>query len=376
MADKITRNEPGERHKGSIIERVAKRVSSDLSGDNAREGTPPGNGTTDAAPMPTGGIRQPAAPVEKETLCEPLRDLGSADIPLVSAPGPEPGPEPRPESETGPEAPGGSQPAAGPGTTTATRTDSADARFNFNLPRLSAAGYVTPNATRNRIMEEYRLIKRALINRHRNGASSRSNLILITSSLPDEGKTFTAINLAMSMATEEDMSVLLIDVDFNKPGAIAVLGCHEEVGLIDVLESPDMDLADVMIKTSIPNLTLVPAGQSHGRSTELLTGARMARLAEEMAYRYENRFILFDCPPLLSTTEAAALTAHVGQVLFVVRAETTNEATVRHALALIDEKPQLGLVLNRTRSRIGSPEFGDYYYASDANYGYGSRRGG
>jgi Mrp family chromosome partitioning ATPase len=102
----------------------------------------------------------------------------------------------------------------------------------------------------------------------------------------------------------------------------------------------------------------------------------MARLAEEMACRYENRFILFDCPPLLATTEAAALTAHAGQVLLVVQAEATKEVTVRHALALIDEKPEVGIVLNRTRLRIGSTEIGDYYNTYDANYGYGRQKPG
>ncbi len=276
-------------------------------------------------------------------------------------------------ADAAPETPGGSRPAAGLDTTTATKAGLASARRNLNLPRLSAAGYITPDSARSRIMEEYRLIKRALLNRHRNGASPRSNLILITSALPDEGKTFTAINLAMSMVTEENTSVLLIDADFNKPGAIAVLGCQEKIGLVDVLDNPDIDLADVLLETNIPNLTLVPAGQSQGRSTELLSGARMARLAEEMACRYENRFILFDCPPLLATTEAAALTAHVGQVLFVVRAEATKEAAVRHALELIDEKPEVGLVLNRTRSRIGSSELGDYYHSY---YGYGRQKSG
>ena len=366
----MTRNESDKRHKGSIVERVAKRVSSDLSADIAREDTLPDNGTADAAPMPTGGIRQPAAPVEEETLGEILPDLGSGDIPLVSAPGL----EPRPESGPGPETPGGSRPAAGLDTTTATGADLAGAAFNLNLPRLSAEGYITPDASRSRVMEEYRLIKRTLLNRHRNGASPHSNLIMITSALPDEGKTFPAINLAMSIATEENISVLLIDADFNKPGAIAVLGCHEKIGLVDVLVNPDIDLADVLIKTNIPNLTILPAGQSHERSTELLAGARMAQLAEEMASRYENRFVIFDCPPLLATTEAAALTAHVGQVLFVVRAESTKEVAVRHALELIDEKPEVGLILNRSRSRIGSSEFGDYYHSYNADYGYGSRK--
>ncbi len=240
MTDEMTRNESDKRHKGSIVERVAKRVSSDLSADIAREDTlPGGNGVADAAPG----------------------------------------------------TPGGSRPAAGLDTTTATRAGLAGARRNLNLPQLSAAGYITPDGARSRIMEEYRLIKRALLNRHRNGASPRSNLILITSALPDEGKTFTAINLAMSMATEENMSVLLIDTEFNKRGAVAVLGFHEKIGLLDVLDNPDIDLADVLLETNIPDLTIVPAGQSHGHSTEFLAGPRMAQLAEEMSSRYENRFI-------------------------------------------------------------------------------------
>ncbi len=357
MTDKMTGNESDERRKGSIVERVAKQASKKPSADTAREDTLSGNGTAEAAP------------VEEDTLSELLPDLGSVGVPLVSTPGL----GPRPESGRGQKTPGTRRPAAGRDTTAATKAGLAGARLDINLRRLSASGYVTPDAARSRLTEEYRLIKRALMNRHLNRTGPRSNLILITSALTEEGKTFTAINLAMSLATEEDTSVLLIDADFSKPGAMAVLGCHEKIGLMDVLENPDIDLADVLIKTNIPNLTVVPAGQSHERSTELLSGARMAWLAEEMACRDENRFVLFDCPPLLATTEAAALTAHVGQVLFVVRAESTKEVTVRHALALIDERPEVGLVLNRTRLRIGSSEFGDYYNNYDAKYGYGSQ---
>jgi len=364
MTDKMARNESDKRHKGSIVERVAKRVSSDLTADIAREDTLPGNGA--AAAMPTGGIHRQAAPVEEETLRELPPDLGSVDSPLVSAPSPEP--------RRGPETPGGSRPAAGLDTTTANKADMAGDTFNLNLPRLSAAGYIIPDAARSRKTEEYRLIKRAILNHHWKGATPRSNLILVTSALPDEGKTFTTINLAISMAAEEDLAVMLIDADFNRRGAMEVLGCPDNIGLIDVLENPDIDFADVLLKTSIPNLTIVPAGQPHRRSTELLAGARMAQLAQEIASRYENRFIFFDCPPLLVTTEAAALTAHVGQVLLVVQAETTKEFAVRHALELIDEKPQVGLVLNRTRSRMGASALGDYYPSYYGDYGYGSQK--
>ena len=368
MTDRITRSESDKRHKGSIVERVAKRVSGDLSADIARDGTPPGNGTAGAAPMPTADLNRSTAPIENETFSDHLAELGPADTSLVSAQGL----DPRPESGSGQKTPSGSRPAAGHDTAAATRADLTDARLNLNLPRLAAAGYITPQSSRSRLVEEYRLIKRTLLNRHLNGASPRSNLILVTSALTGEGKTFTAVNLAMSLVIEEGKSVLLIDADFNKPGATAVLGCREKIGLINVLENPGMDLADVLIKTSIPNLTILPAGQSHERSTELLSGARMAQLAEEMACRYDDRFILIDSPPLLATTEAAALSAHVGKVLLVVRAEVTKEAAVHHALALIDENPKVGLVLNRTRLRIGSTEFGDYYNTYDANYG--SRR--
>ncbi len=188
----------------------------------------------------------------------------------------------------------------------------------------------------------------------------KASIMLEETGLPYEGKTFTAINLAFSMTAEEDISVLLIDADFNGHGAVATLGCHEKTGLIDILENPDASLADVMLKTNIPNLSVVPAGQSHKRSTELLAGARMKQLTRAIADQNQNRFVIFDCPPILATTEAAALTAHVGQVLFVVRAEETKASTLRDALDLIDHEPEVGLILNRARARFFSSMIGDY----------------
>jgi receptor protein-tyrosine kinase len=336
MTDKMANNESKKSRKGSIVERVAMRVSSDLSQELAR---------------------RPEVPVSEEMLSELPSDFGLADKSLVSAAAPEPGPEfgPRRESREG------GRPDAGLDTMISQRAGKEPARLDLNLPRLTALGYLTPNAAGNRKTEEYRLIKRAVLNCHRNGARSRSNLILITSALPNEGKTFTAINLAFSMTAEEDISVLLIDADFNGHGAVATLGCHEKTGLIDILENPDASLADVMLKTNIPNLSVVPAGQSHKRSTELLAGARMKQLTREIANQNQNRFVLFDCPPLLATTEAAALTAHVGQVLFVVRAEATKAVAVQDALNLIDHEPEVGLILNRARPRFFNSIIGDYY---------------
>lgn len=372
MTDKMAKNETDERRKTSIVERVAKRVSSDFSADSNQEETSPAHEKVDAMERPAAfvaaPVMSPATSVEEDLL-----DPQPADSPPVIVRQSELAPS------TTSEQPGRSRPATKHHETEYHETakvngaPSIGAKFDIDLPRLSAAGYVTPNAVRNRKTEEYRLIKRALINRNKSGNNPRSNLILITSSLPDEGKTFTAINLAISMAAEENMSVLLIDADFNKRGAVRELGCPHKTGLIDVLENPNIDLADVMLKTNIPNFTFVPAGQPHKRSTELLASTRMARLAAEIGSRYRNRLIIFDCPPLLVTTEAAALTAHVGQVLFVIRAEETKENAVRHAIELIDEGPEVGLVLSRTHSRIGGSQLGGNYQSYSGYYGYDSK---
>jgi len=344
----MARNESEKSRKGSIAERVAKRISNDVYTDLARCSALPGNSAAAATAHSASDSNRQSAVLDGEEMPSALpSDFGLADGASGSAAGPEIGRRRRPD--------------AGFDTMISERAGKEPARFDLNLSRLSAEGYLTPNTPRKRMTEEYRLIKRALLNCHRNGARSCSNLILVTSALPNEGKTFTAINLALSMTAEEGISVLLIDADANRIGAAAMLGCHEKTGLIDVLENPDKSIVDVMLKTNIPNLNFLPAGRFHGRSTELLAGARMKQLAEELANRNPNRLVLFDCPPLLATTEAAALTAHVGQVLFVVRAEATKEAVVRDALELIDQKPEVGLVLNRTRLRFGSSEFGDYY---------------
>src|SRR3546814_844962 len=126
-----------------------------------------------------------------------------------------------------------------------------------------------------------------------------SDLILVTSALPAEGKTTTAINLAMSIAAEEDLRVLLVDADFVKPDALRQLGVSASKGLIDVLQDPQMDIADVMLRTNIEKLSLVPAGQLHDRCTELLASTQMSELISDLAGRYQDLILIFDSPPIL-----------------------------------------------------------------------------
>jgi len=167
---------------------------------------------------------------------------------------------------------------------------------------LAARGILTPEIKRNRTLEEFRLIKRMVLSSRWDVRDAPGNTIIVTSALPAEGKTTTAINLAMSIAAEEDLRVLLIDADFIKPDALRQLGVSAGKGLIDVLQDPRLDISDVMLRTNIDKLSLIPSGHLHDRCTELLASARMSELIKELANRYEDRILIFDSPPILATT--------------------------------------------------------------------------
>jgi receptor protein-tyrosine kinase len=241
----------------------------------------------------------------------------------------------------------------------------------IDVPRLMARNILTPETKRNRTLEEFRLIKRMVLSRRWDEGENPGNTIIVTSSLPSEGKTTTAINLAMSIAAEEDLRVVLVDADFIKPDALRQLGVRSEKGLIDVIQDPRMDISDVMLRTNIEKLTLIPSGRLHERCTELLASARMNDIVTELANRYDDRILIFDSPPLLATTESVVLASHMGQVVFVVQAGRTNRESVQSALELIDEGPHIGLVLNRTTSQFGKVGFGAYY--DSYYYGYGKK---
>jgi receptor protein-tyrosine kinase len=239
---------------------------------------------------------------------------------------------------------------------------------SINLARLHRMGVVSPDAEKSQIAEEFRIIKRPLIANAfgQGGARVRNgNMIMVTSSLPGEGKSFCAINLAISMAMEMDRTVLLIDADVAKPRVPEYLGIHADKGLLDVLQDKNLKLSDVMIKTDIAKLTVLPAGRTYKRATELLASDAMTRLVEDIGNRYPDRIILFDSPPLLATSEASVLATHMGQIVMVVEAERTSQEAVREALSHIQSCEVVNMLLNKATPTPGA----DYYYGYYGSYG-------
>lgn len=233
----------------------------------------------------------------------------------------------------------------------------------LDLVRLRAAGLITPEAERSQVAEEFRMIKRPLLkNAFGQGAAlvEKGNLIMISSGFPNEGKTFTSINLALSIASELDHTVLLVDADVARPAVTSYFGIDKGPGLVDYLLGDQPDLSSLLIKTDIPKLTLLPAGKRHHHSTELLASESMRNLLEELSERYLDRVIIFDSPPLLVTTEASVLASLVGQIVIVVESEKTTQTALKEALSLLDPDKSIGLVLNKSRQPFGS-EYGMYY---------------
>ena len=234
---------------------------------------------------------------------------------------------------------------------------------DINLARLHQMGMVTQDGGRTTAAEDFRIIKRPLLRNALDAITAglpNGNLIVVTSALPGEGKTFCAVNLAMSIAMEKDHTVLLVDADVARPSVLRVLGLPAAPGLMDILLSEDMSLADVIMRTNIPTLSLVPAGRTNQHATELLASQAMSALLSEISRRYHDRIVIFDSPPLLLTSEASVLAAQMGQVVMVVDSETTTQREVREALRRLDNCPRVDLICNKARSFAGGEYYGYY----------------
>ena len=246
----------------------------------------------------------------------------------------------------------------------------------IDLDALAAAGIVSPNAPRSQIADQYRVIKRPLIsNAMGKGATviENGNLIMVTSSVPGEGKSFTAINLAISIAAELDNTVMLVDADVARPSVLRVLGLPAGPGLLDLLLDDSADLSSMLLKTNIDKLSILPSGTPHARATEMLASDAMTNLLRDMAKRYSDRIIVFDSPPLLLTTEARVLATHMGQIVMVVQAEKTLRSDVQDALATIEACPVKMMVLNQARTTSAGGYGYGYGYGFGYGYGYGSK---
>lgn len=242
-------------------------------------------------------------------------------------------------------------------------------KVELDFVRLAAKGFLTPDLPRSRVADEFRIVKRPILANATEGKPvplHHANLVMVTSATPGEGKTFCAINLALSIASELNRTVLLVDADVARPSLPHLLGLPPGKGLLDVLEDPALPLSEVLIKTNVDKLTILPSGGPNTKSTELLASDAMIALLAEMSQRYADRVIVFDSPPLLATTEARVLANQMGQAVFVVRAESTLQADVKRALAMIEPCPVKLMLLNQTRtsSRAG--------YGYGYGYGYGA----
>ena len=238
-------------------------------------------------------------------------------------------------------------------------------KVDLDLVRMREAGMVTAASGRTSLLEDFRVIKRPLLKRAFGETSAPdrpNNLIMITSSLPGEGKTYCAINLAMSIAMELDHTVLLVDADVARPSVLRTLGLPAQRGLMDILLDGKLDLADVMLRTNVDTLSILPAGTSTPRATELLASSTMSNLVTEIAHRYPDRVVIFDSPPLLLTSESRVLAGHMGQIVVVVEAQTTTQHAVKESLRQLEGCSNVNLIYNKARDIPGIEETYDYHY--------------
>ncbi|QCB54100.1 capsular biosynthesis protein [Sphingopyxis sp. PAMC25046] len=231
--------------------------------------------------------------------------------------------------------------------------------------RLASRGMIVPGTPVTGIAEEYRIVKRELI-RNFGGAGNRPILprghrVLIASANPGEGKTFSAVNLALSLAVEADHDVLLIDADIAKPSVLDALGLENGPGLMDALADPHLPLGDCLIQTDIAGLKVMPAGTQHMHDTELLASARTETLLAQLEAGAPGRILILDSPPVLAASPAAVLAGHVGQTIMVVRADETLESALRDAIGLMGACPHIQLLLNGVKFSPGGRRFGTYY---------------
>ena len=230
---------------------------------------------------------------------------------------------------------------------------------------LRTNGFIVPGEPVTALLEEFRFIKRQVMLA---AAESRAGIgaphgdrILIASANAGEGKTYCAVNLALSIAAEKDNEVLLVDADFAKPSVLSALGLPAGPGLMDALADPAVSVEDCIMGTDIAGLFVLPAGQMTDSDTEWLAAARTARLFEALSAASPNRLIVIDSPPTLAASTASELAMHVGQTLVVVRADSTGEAALKDALSLLSGCEDVKLLLNCTQFSPTGRRFGSYY---------------
>ena len=237
-------------------------------------------------------------------------------------------------------------------------------RSKVDRAGLREGGFILPDAPVGSLAEEFRIVKRQLLQAAsgKTGvAEDKRQTILVCSATANEGKTFCAVNLAISMATEKDLEVLLVDGDFSKPEILSVLGLEGGPGLIDAIADAKADPNDFIIQTDIERLSVLPAGRQANNVTELLASQRTRKVLDALTANHPKRIVIFDSPPALMASPASILAGKVGQIVMVVRADQTNEADLREAVGLLSGCDNISLMLNGTGFTASGRRFGTYY---------------
>lgn len=243
--------------------------------------------------------------------------------------------------------------------------------LELDLTKMRKAGYITPDGKRSRIKEQYRVIKRPLLVNAFQRAHEIANghVIIVTSACPNEGKTFTATNLAMSIAAEREIKVLLMDADVVRQDLSRRFGIKVKRGYLDLLAGEDLDISDILVRTSVPSLAVLPCGQPVEETTELFASSRMNELMEDLAARYSDRIIIIDTPPALASSETNALAMLAGQVVMVVESGKTPRDQLEEALALLTPCENIYCVLNKASETDLPNRYASYpeYYSMSSS---------
>ena len=273
-------------------------------------------------------------------------------LPLVA---PAPAPLPAPAAVAAP------APLAAP----PVRRQPAGPRLRIDRAHLREQCLIEPDGPVTGLLEEFRIIKRQLLltvsDAREQSPASLGRRILICSAHPGEGKTFCAVNLALSIAAEKDNEVLLVDADFAKPSVLSTLGLPGGPGLMDALADPKIAVEDCIMATDIPGFYVLPAGNQTGSDTEYLASARTEEVLDRLDRLAPNCIVIFDSPPALAASPASELAMHVGQAVMVVRADRTGEAALRDALNILSGCDDIRLLLNCTKFSPTGRAFGSYY---------------
>jgi protein-tyrosine kinase len=239
-------------------------------------------------------------------------------------------------------------------------------RMSLDMRDLRAQGYLPEESRDREFAEHYRRIKRPLIDKALSATTvvGEPRVIMITSALPGDGKTFTSVNLALSMALERDISVMLVDCDVAKRHISEIAGLGEEQGLLDALVDESVDIESLAVQTDLRNLSILPAGRRVEATAELLSSIRMRQLVNTLCARNPRRIVLLDSPPLLITNEGRSLVKMAGQVVLVIRAGRTPRHAVQEAAALFDPQQAGGLILNQMAAQSDEAYYGYEAYGS------------